>query len=105
MGDHRVKNFWDVVRLRAALQELSRRCSEQDLIYVVDYLENRSIPKWKEPIIDWDKVEIGNIARAEDIISPDVLHPALDKLKKKMERLQKEVEEKKSRGEKLELDD
>lgn len=105
MGDIRVKDFWDIAGLRSRLQELSRRCSKEDLKYVVDYLEERALPQWKEAKINWDRVEIGNVSPVERYVPAEILYPSVYKLREKMNRIQKEAEERELKGEKLELDD
>jgi hypothetical protein len=100
------KLFWKTVALRNKLSELSRRCSYEALEQAIKLLEANSIPAWKEPPIDWDKTEVGDEnSNPERFVPAEVLWPSVQKLRDKMARIQKEVVEKKAKGEKLEMDD
>jgi hypothetical protein len=98
--------FWKTIALRAELTELSRRCSYEALEKAVELLQANSIPAWKEPEIDWAKAELGTEnSNPERFVSPEILWPSVQKLRDKMERIQKDVAEKEAKGEKLDMDD
>tara|TARA_A100001388_G_C28639622_1_gene436423 strand:- start:137 stop:475 length:339 start_codon:yes stop_codon:yes gene_type:complete len=103
------KLWWERIRLQSKLQELCKRSRNEDLIFVIEYLEKRAHPAWKEPKIDWlNGVEIGHDLVLDDperFVPPEILYPSVQKLRDKMARIEKENQEKLARGEKLEMDD
>ncbi len=97
------KLWWKRANLHHKLEDLKRRSKNEDLIYVIEYLEKRAIPKKEVPEINWDRVH--NDSNPERFVPPEILYPSVQKLRDKMTRIEKENQEKIARGEKLEMDD
>lgn len=97
------KLWWERVNLQNKLEDLKRRSKNEDLIYVIEYLEKRALPKKEIPEINWDRVNYDS--NPERFVSPEILYPSVQKLRDKMARIEKENQEKFAKGEKLELDD